>query len=61
MSNPEPRPDKKKRADMSNPPALHSFLDFLTQQMTVQPEQITEADPAQLARIGTLVKSVKVD
>ena len=42
-------------------PVLLGFLGFLEAQMTARPEGITAADPAQLLRIGKLVKGVKVD
>ena len=56
------RPSGKKRAaeDMDDP-VLLGFLGFLEAQMAAQPERITAADSAQLARIGKLVKGVKAD
>lgn len=52
---------KKAKADEMDDPVLLGFLGFLEAQMAVQPERITAADPAQLARIGKLVKGVKAD
>jgi hypothetical protein len=52
---------KKAKADEMDDPVLLGFLGFLEAQMAVQPERITAADPAQLARIGKLVKGVKAE
>jgi len=52
---------KKAKSGEKEDPVLLAFLGFLEVQMTAQPERITAADPAQLARIGKLVKGVKVD
>ena len=52
---------KKKKAGETGDPVLLGFLGFLEAQMTARPEGITAADPAQLLRIGKLVKGVKVD
>ena len=49
----------KARADERDVPVLLGFLAFLEAQMTAHPSLITAADPAQLARIGKLVKGVK--
>ena len=49
----------KARADERDVPVLLGFLAFLEAQMTAHPSRITAADPAQLARIGKLVKGVK--
>jgi hypothetical protein len=38
-----------------------SFLSFLEKQLTNHPEHIAPANAAQLARIGKLVKGVKLD
>ena len=51
---------KKANAGEMDDPVLLGFLGFLETQMTARPERITAADPAQLARIGKLVKGVKV-
>ena len=50
---------KKAKAVEMDDPVLLGFLGFLEAQMAAQPERITTADPAQLARIGKLVKGVK--
>ncbi len=50
---------KKRKAGEMEDPVLLGFLGFLAAQMAAQPEGITAADPAQLARIGKLVKGVK--
>ena len=42
-------------------PVFASFLSFLDKQMTRHPEKIAPADAAQLARIGKLVKGVKLN
>ena len=52
---------KKATGDEMGDPVLLGFLGFLEAQMTARPELITAADPAQLARIGKLVKGVKVE
>ncbi len=52
---------KKAKAREMDDPVLLGFLGFLKAQMAAQPERITTADPAQLARIGKLVKGVKSD
>ena len=51
---------KTKKGEMDDP-ILLGFLGFLEAQMTARPGSITAADPAQLVRIGRLVKGVKVD
>lgn len=50
---------KKRKAGEMDDPVLLGFLGFLETRMAAQPERITAADPAQLARIGKLVKGVK--
>jgi prlF antitoxin for toxin YhaV_toxin len=52
---------KKAKAGEMDDPVLLGFLGFLEAQMAAQPERITAADSAQLARIGKLVKGVKAD
>ena len=52
-------PGKKAQAGEMDDPVVLGFLGFLAAQMAAQPERITAADPAQLARIGKLVKGVK--
>ena len=52
---------KKAAADEMGDPVLLGFLGFLEAQMKARPELITAADSAQLARIGKLVKGVKVE
>ena len=52
---------KKAGADEMGDPVLLGFLGFLEAQMKARPELITAADSAQLARIGKLVKGVKVE
>ena len=52
-------PVKKAKAGEMNDPVLLGFLGFLEAQMAAQPQRVTAADPAQLARIGKLVKGVK--
>ena len=47
------------KADEKHDPVLLGFLGFLEAQMTAHPALIAAADPAQLARIGKLVKGVK--
>ena len=54
-------PGKKSRAGEMDDPVLLGFLSFLEAEMATRPEQIKAADPAQLARIGKLVKGVKTD
>ena len=54
-------PLKKAKPGEMDDPVLLGFLGFLETQMAAQPERITAADPAQLARIGKLVKGVKAD
>ena len=54
-------PAKKAKAGEMNDPVLLGFLGFLEAQMSARPERITAADPAQLKRIGKLVKGVKAD
>ena len=51
------RKPKETEAD----PVVTSFLRFLEKQMTDNPQDIVEADAAQLRRIGKLVKGVKID
>ena len=52
---------KKAKAGEMDDPVLLGFLGFLEAQMSAQPERITAADLAQLARVGKLVKGVKAD
>jgi len=52
---------KKAKAEETDDPVLLGFLGFLEAQMAARPERITEADPAQLARIGKLVKGVRTE
>ena len=52
---------KKSAPDEMGDPVVLGFLGFLEAQMTARPDQITPADPAQLARIGKLVKGVKAE
>lgn len=52
---------KKAKAGEMEDPILLGFLGFLEAQMAALPELITAADPAQLARIGKLVKGVKAE
>jgi prlF antitoxin for toxin YhaV_toxin len=52
---------KSRAAKPETDPVMDSFLSFLETQMAAHPEQILPADAKQLARIGTLVASVKVD
>ena len=52
---------KKAKAGEMDDPVLLGFLGFLEAQMAAQPKRNTAADPAQLARIGKLVKGVKAD
>ena len=52
---------KKAKAGKMDDPVLLGFLGFLEAQMATQPERITAADRAQLARIGKLVKGVKTE
>ena len=47
------------KADEKHDPVLLGFLGFLEAKMTTHPALIAAADPAQLARIGKLVKGVK--
>ena len=54
-------PGKKTRAGEMDDPVLLGFLGFLEAQMAARPGQITAADPAQLGRIGKLVKGVKAE
>ena len=42
-------------------PVFASFLSFLDKQLTNHPEHIAPANAAQLARVGKLVKGVKLD
>ena len=53
-------PGTKAKADEKHDPVLLGFLAYLEAQMTAHPSLITAADPAQLARIGKLVKGVKI-
>ena len=50
---------RKAKAGETDDPVLLGFLGFLEAHMASQPERISAADPAQLARIGKLVKNVK--
>jgi len=52
---------KKAKAGEMDDPVLLGFLGFLEAQMASRPEDITAADPVQLARIGKLVKGVKAE
>ena len=52
---------KKAKAGEAKDPVLLGFLAFLEAQMADLPQQIIAADQVQLARIGKLVKGVKVD
>ncbi|CAN5294381.1 hypothetical protein BH11PSE9_BH11PSE9_04010 [soil metagenome] len=52
---PARRSSKNDEAD----PVIASFLQFLERQMTEHPQDIVDADPAQLARIGRLVEGVE--
>ena len=52
---------KKAKGGEMDDPVLLGFLGYLEAQMAAQPEQIAAADPAQLARIGKLVKGVRAD
>ena len=52
---------KRKSKNDESDPVVASFLQFLEQQMTDNPQDIVVADAAQLRRIGKLVKGVKVD
>lgn len=54
-------PGKKPKATELDDPVLLGFLGFLEAQMAARPARITAADPAQLARIGKLVKGVKAE
>ena len=49
---------RRKAQDNETDPVLASFLQFLEQQMTENPQDIVAADAAQLQRIGKLVKGV---
>ena len=42
-------------------PVFASFLSFLEEQLTSHPDHIAPANATQLARIGKLVKGVKLD
>lgn len=53
------RAPRKGKGDEGDP-VVASFLQFLEQQMTNNPQDIVVADAAQLRRIGKLVKGVKV-
>jgi len=52
---------RKAKAGEADNPLLLGFLGILAAQMAAQPERITAADAAQLARIGKLVRGVKVE
>ena len=52
---------KKAKSGELDDPVLLGFLGFLETQMASRPEDIVAADPAQLARIGKLVKGVKAE
>ena len=52
---------KRAKAGEMDDPVLLGFLGFLEAQMASRPEDIVAADPAQLARIGKLVKGVKAE
>ncbi len=52
---------KGRKSAESDDPVLLGFLSFLESRMAAQPESITPADPAQLARIRKLVKGVNAD
>ena len=49
----------RKAAGEESDPVLMGFLGFLERQMAAHPEDIVEADEAQLKRIAKLVKGVK--
>lgn len=51
MSKPETEADKKERTGAKDAPVLRIFLDPLEQQVAGQPEQISNAVQAKLARI----------
>lgn len=53
-------PASRKAKDDEQDPVLASLLSFMTQQMTVHPEDIVAADAEQLRRIGKLVQGVDV-
>ena len=55
----KPLPKRKTKDDESDP-VIASFLQIMEKQMTAHPEDIVEADTAQLRRIGNLVKGVEV-
>ena len=52
---------QRKTKDDEGDPVVAGFLQFLEEQMTKHPEDITAADADQLRRIGKLVKGVKVE
>jgi hypothetical protein len=47
--------------DQDADPLLPRFLQFLEQQISQAPTLIEPADPAQLARIATLIEGVQTD
>jgi len=51
---------KSARSAGKEDPVVLGFLRFLESQMTLRPDQIVPADGAQLARIGKLVRGVRV-
>ncbi len=53
------RVPRKSRAEEADP-VVASYLQFLETQMTDKPQDIVEADAAQLRRIGKLVKGEKI-
>ena len=54
-------PARRKPKETETDPVMASFLRFLEKQMADNPQDIVEADVAQLRRIGKLVKGVKID
>lgn len=54
-------PVSELESDPDTDPLLSTFLKFLEQQISQQPDLIEPADPAQLARIAALVEGVEVD
>ena len=54
-------PARRKPKETETDPVVTSFLRLLEKQMTDNPQDIVEADAAQLRRIGKLVKGVGVE
>ena len=54
-------PAARSKATEVADPVFASFLSFLEKQLPQHPEHIAPANAAQLARIGKLVKGVKLD